>query len=160
MQSRLVVSRTLLRAERADARSVKTTSAASSVHAAGVGRALRYAEGFAPARRPAPTDSDISKWQKQRHLYLVDTFLTAPPITGRTVTMNCQPLRRTIRLDTRLINLLQKLPPHGYILRDDGKRRYYAPWLNELMAEGAERKQELRELKPATAKPSKVRRRF
>ena len=74
MQSRLVVSRTLLRAERADARSVKTTSAASSVHAAGVGRALRYAEGFAPARRPAPTDSDISKWQKQRHLYLVDTF--------------------------------------------------------------------------------------
>ena len=65
--------RGLLRAERADARSVKTTSAASSVHAPGVGRALRYAEGFAPARRPAPTDSDISKWQKQRHLYLVDT---------------------------------------------------------------------------------------
>jgi hypothetical protein len=65
MQSRLVVSRAFLRAERADARSVKTTSAASSVHAAGVGRALRDAEGSAPARRPAPTNSDISKWQKQ-----------------------------------------------------------------------------------------------
>jgi hypothetical protein len=32
---------------------------------ADVGRALRYAGGFAPARRPTPTDSDISKWQKQ-----------------------------------------------------------------------------------------------
>ena len=60
-------------AERADARSVKTTSAASSVHAAGVGRALRYAEGFAPARRrPQPTvtflngrNSDISIWWTQ-----------------------------------------------------------------------------------------------
>jgi hypothetical protein len=68
-------------------------------------------------------------------------------------------LRLTIRLDTRLINLLQKLPPHGYILRDDGKRRYYAQWLKELMAERAERKQELKELKRATAKPPKVRRR-
>jgi hypothetical protein len=32
---------------------------------ADVGRALRYVRGFAPARRPTPTDSDICKWQKQ-----------------------------------------------------------------------------------------------
>jgi hypothetical protein len=32
---------------------------------ADVDRALRYAGGFAPARRPTPTDSDICKWQKQ-----------------------------------------------------------------------------------------------
>jgi hypothetical protein len=61
MQSQQVASQALPRAERADARSVKTTGAASSVHAADGGRALRYAK----AQRPHTTDSDIFKRQKQ-----------------------------------------------------------------------------------------------
>jgi hypothetical protein len=49
----------------------KTIGAASSVRTAGAGRSLRYAEGFAPARRPTPVTSvngrvgDICIWWTQ-----------------------------------------------------------------------------------------------
>jgi len=70
MQSQRLAPEALLRAERADARSVKTTGAAASVHAADVGRALRYAGApRPPAARPQSTvtflngrKSDISIW--------------------------------------------------------------------------------------------------
>src|ERR1700730_17392641 len=52
----------LLRAERAGARSAEETGADASSGASGAGQALRYAGGSAPARRPTPTDSAISKW--------------------------------------------------------------------------------------------------
>jgi hypothetical protein len=55
MQSQQVASQALLRAERADARSEKTTGAASSVDAADGGWALRYAGGSAPVRHPILT---------------------------------------------------------------------------------------------------------
>ena len=52
------------------ARSVKTSGAVWNIRTAGVGRALRYAAGSAPARRPTPTrvpflngrTDDISIW--------------------------------------------------------------------------------------------------
>ena len=64
MQPQHVAAQTLLRTERAGARSVKKQRVRLQASMpADVGRAL--AGGFAPARRPTPTDSDISKWQKQ-----------------------------------------------------------------------------------------------
>jgi hypothetical protein len=39
------------------------------------GRALRYAKApRPPAARPPPTVTFLTKWQKQWHIYLVDTF--------------------------------------------------------------------------------------
>jgi hypothetical protein len=61
MQPQHVVAHTFLRAERADARSVKQRVRLQALMPAAVGRALRYAK----APRPPPTDSDICKWQKQ-----------------------------------------------------------------------------------------------
>ena len=66
MQPQHVAAQTLLRTERAGARSVKKQRVRLQASMpADVGRALRYAGGFAPARRPNPIDSDISKWQKR-----------------------------------------------------------------------------------------------
>jgi hypothetical protein len=79
MQSRLVVSQALLRAERADAHSVEQRVRRQASMLAGVGRALRYAKApRPPAARPQPTvtflngrNSDISIWWTQ--IFLVDT---------------------------------------------------------------------------------------
>jgi len=72
MQSQHIASQALLRAERADARSVKQRMRLqASVPRASVGR---YAAPRAPRLPPPdPDGSDICKWQKERHLYLVDT---------------------------------------------------------------------------------------